>query len=485
MRVRTELYRAGLLSFYIEVTDPRADQIQKLKAGVDVLIVGGGINGAGVLRDLAFRAADSPSRLRVGLVEQNHFASGTSGKNSQLIHGGLRYLKYLELHLVRESLHERALLLKLAPQFVKPLQFLLPMYGIKSRLTYGTGLWLYDRLAGSGAIAPHRMLTKNEVALMEPGLRREALTAGALFYDAAIPSARFAVEIVMDAVARGATAANYIRAEGWERSGSGWRVRCTDALSGSAFEIGTRKLVDARGAWSNPDSLRLVRGSHIVIPRVNASDHAIAHFEPNGRIVFVIPWGSRNQLTLVGTTDEDHREGPNHVHISSAEIEYLLGVVRKLFPGQGDVTPISTFSSLRPLVRTSASATRASRDHRIWNEADDILHIAGGKYTTYRAMSEEASDLVCKEIAPELVGIHRTADAPLPSLEREIGDLMEQHLEDYLFVSTYLGYEQSWDRTSLLPFAQSLASKRGWDEARVDAEIGAALKRLSSDGRIS
>ena len=449
---------------------------------MDVLIIGGGINGAGVLRDLALRAASSRSQLRVGLVEQQHFASGTSGKNSQLIHGGLRYLKYLELNLVQESLHERALLLKLAPQFVKPLQFLLPMYGVKSRVMYGTGLWLYDRLAGSDAIAPHRILNKSELAAIEPGLSNAGLTAAAVFYDGAIPSARFAVENVVDAVASGAMAANYVRADGWERAGADghWRVRCTDSLGGAQFEIHARKLVDARGAWSNPDSLRLVRGSHIVIPRVNSSDQAIAHFEPDGRIVFVIPWGSRDQLTLVGTTDEDHKGSPDHVQISEEETGYLLGVVHKLFPQQKDVTPISTFSSLRPLVRASGSATRASRDHRIWNADDGILHIAGGKYTTYRLMSEEASDLVCKEIAPELEAVRRTAETPFRLVEREIGDLMEERLEDYLFVSTYLGYEQRWDHESLLPFAQALASKRGWDQARVDAEIDAIVERQSA-----
>jgi glycerol-3-phosphate dehydrogenase len=173
-------------------------------------------------------------------------------------------------------------------------------------------------------------------------------------------------------------------------------------------------------------------------------------------------------------------EGPDSVHISGAETQYLLGIVHKLFPQHKDVTPISTFSSLRPLVRTSASATRASRDHRIWNEEDGILHIAGGKYTTYRLMSEEASDLVCNEIAPELAGVHRTAETPFLPVDREIGDLMEQHLEDYLFVSTYLGYEQRWDHESLLPFAQALGSKRGWDQARVYAEIQALTERESA-----
>jgi glycerol-3-phosphate dehydrogenase len=460
------------------VTDTRRGQIEHLRAGgLDVLVIGGGINGAGVIRDLALRAAHSKVPLRIGLVEQKHFASGTSGKNSQLIHGGLRYLKYLQLHLVRESLHERSILMKLAPQFVKPLPFLLPMYGVKSRWVYGTGLWMYDRLAGSQAIAPHRMLNRNELAEMEPDLTCQGLTAAAVFYDCAIPSARFVVENILDAIAHGAFAANYVRADGWEREADGrWRVRCTDMLSGEQFEIESRKLVDACGAWSNPGSLRLVRGSHIVIPRVNASEHAIAHFEPNGRIVFVIPWGSRNQLTLVGTTDEDHKAGPDQVHISSEESRYLVSIVHKLFPSRTDVNPVSTFSSLRPLVRASGvSATRASRDHRIWNSDDGILHIAGGKYTTYRLMSEQASDLVCREIAPELMDLHPTAQTPFAPVQRDIGDQMEQHLEDYLFVSTYLGYERRWDRESLMPFASALAGLRGWDEARVSAELDAIV----------
>lgn len=468
------------------MTNARSSQIEQLKAGpLDVLVIGGGINGAGIIRDLALRAAHSQSPLRIGLVEQKHFASGTSGKNSQLIHGGLRYLRYLEIHLVRESLQERALLMKLAPQFVKPLTFLLPMYGFKSRLVYGTGLWLYDRLAGLDAIAPHRILNSRELVEMEPGLTRNGLSAGALFYDCAIPSARFVVENILDAVARGALAVNYLRAEAWERCGTEghWRVRCVDGLSREQFEIEARKLVDARGAWSNADSLRLVRGSHIVIPRVNASDHAIAHFEPDGRIIFVIPWGSRNQLTLVGTTDEDHRGSPDQVSISREETNYLLGIVNKLFPQRSDLTPISTFSSLRPLVRAAGSATRASRDHRIWNASDGVLHIAGGKYTTYRRMSEEAADLVCREIAPELEAVHLTAHAPFAPVERAIGDQLEEHLEDYLFVSTYLGYEQHWDRESLLALAQALAAKRGWDETRVDVEVNAIIDAAESRGR--
>src|SRR6202049_2659919 len=183
----------------------RGEQLDRLReAQLDALIIGGGINGAGVLRDLALRASDRSVPLRVGLIEQKHFGSGTSGKNSQLIHGGLRYLKYLQFHLVRESLRERSILLKIAPQFVKPLPFLLPMYGTKSRLLYGTGLRLYDWLAGSDAIAPHRIVSLQEVKQIEPELRQDRLAAAAIFYDCEILSARFVVENVLDAMAHGA-----------------------------------------------------------------------------------------------------------------------------------------------------------------------------------------------------------------------------------------------------------------------------------------
>jgi glycerol-3-phosphate dehydrogenase len=151
--------------------------------------------------------------------------------------------------------------------------------------------------------------------------------------------------------------------------------------------------------------------------------------------------------------------------------------VGKLFPAQAGVTPISTFSSLRPLVRErKGSPTSATREYRIWNSDDGILHIAGGKYTTYRLMSEEASDLVCREIAPELTGLHLTAEHPFETVEREIGDALEQRLWDFFFVSTYLGYERRWDVVSLMPYAEELGQKRGWQKERVRSEVDAIIQ---------
>jgi Glycerol-3-phosphate dehydrogenase len=191
----------------------REATIERLQDGpLDVLILGGGINGAGIARDLALRSRRAGVELRVGLVEQRHFASGTSGRNSQLIHGGLRYLKGLEFGLVAESLRERATLLRIAPHLVSPQPFLIPMYGWFARLFYGTGLAIYDVLSRGGALPRHRSLTRSDVMGLEPGLSTDRLTSGAIYFDARVHSARFVLENIFEAARNGAMIVNYARA---------------------------------------------------------------------------------------------------------------------------------------------------------------------------------------------------------------------------------------------------------------------------------
>ena len=487
-------------------SDSRSQNIERLRRETfDVLILGGGINGAGIARDLSMRGA------KVALVEQRHFASGTSGKNSQLIHGGLRYLKQLQFHLVRESLHERATLLRLAPHLVTPQPFLMPMYGWPARLFYGAGLTLYDLLAGHGNVGRHRVLSAANVAKVEPGLALQGLTHGAIFYDCQVHSARFVIENIWEAARLGAAIVNYARVK---REGA--RATVTDTLSGESFLVRAAHLVDATGAWE--PGLRLVRGSHIVIPRVNASENAVAYFEESGRIIFVIPWGSARQLSLVGTTDVDHAGGPDSVHISAEETDYLLRIVRRLFPAARNTEPISTFSSLRPLVPAAGSATKASREHRIWKDSDGVVHVAGGKYTTYRVMSAEAADFILpgesktagtplggntkEHIAELLASADATAalvsrsygaqtpnvlallpDSAPPGLTRlecaqiafAVNHEMAQSLADLMYVSTYWGYERKWTRENLLPFAAEMGRLAGWDDARLEREVPAVL----------
>lgn len=396
-------------------SDTRHSAIERLRTETfDVLILGGGINGAGTARDLALRGKASNGKFTVGLVEQNHFSSGTSGKNSHLIHGGLRYLKQFDIRLVREALHERAVLLKIAPHLVEPQPFLMPIAGPFKSLYYDLGLTIYDFFGSSRAVPRHRRLSFGQVRELEPGLAAPGMTGAMEFHDAQVRSARLVLENIFEAVRNGAECANYVRAESHERDENHlWRVRLTDSISGETFETRTRSLIDSTGPWAQDPRPRLVRGSHIVMPRLNASKHAIAHFEEDGRIIFFIPWGERGDRTLIGTTDVDHDGSADEVHISDDEMSYLRNIAARVFPASAKLEPVATFSSLRPLLVSHGSATRATREHHIYRDPRGIIRITGGKYTTYRAMSEEAADLATEEVAPGLKSVHLTAKTAL------------------------------------------------------------------------
>ena len=458
--------------------DRRAENLARLKhESWDVLIVGGGVNGAGIARDLMLRGAD----LNVALVEKNHFASGTSGRNSQLIHGGLRYLKYFDFGLVKEALHERATLLKIAPELVRPLQFLIPCYGAFDRWFYGAGLTLYDALAGSRSIGHHRAIDRPQTHALEPSLEDASLRGGLLFYDGQVHSARLVLENIVNAGARGACVANYVEAQRTE----GGAITARDTLTGETFPIAAQRIVDATGAWSKGSPLRLVRGSHLIFPRIQQGDEAIAYFDEQGRIVFLIPWGEENNLTLVGTTDIDHDGTADDVRISATEAGYLRSIVRRLFPSyRGEA--VTSYSSLRPLIAESGrSATSTSREHRIWESVGGTLHISGGKYTTYRSMSEELVGMLLQEMRPGRVLPCRTAetrlDVALPpkepaarvrmAVEREFA----RRLQDVVYVSTYWGHERWMTPEWLEPIAVEMGSMLGWDSNRAESEIGDVL----------
>jgi glycerol-3-phosphate dehydrogenase len=516
-------------------------------ATIDVLILGGGINGAGIARDLGLRLQQPGVTLEVALVEQNQFGSGTSGRNSQLIHGGLRYLRYMQMGLVKESLRERHTLRFLAPHMVQPLPFLLPFHGRMEKLKYMMGLTMYDQLAGDFNIAKHREISKAEIAELEPSLDQKNLSGGAIFYDCHVNSARFVLENLFDAAGNGVLLANHTRAELLEReAGGNWKVQFEDLESGEKLQAHARKVIDARGAWSETagDRPRLVRGSHLILPRLTAEEHAVAYFDENGRIVFLIPWGEERQFTLLGTTEVDHDGAAGEARISPEEVQYLLGIARKLYP-QIKLDPIAAFSSLRALVASDGSATAASREHKIFNSADGILRIQGGKYTTYRVISEQAVHIALKDLAPWLVTHDRSATEPLcghtekalarfradaqamgekfgiprmafdvliheygihtpdllamiptedwgPLSRIEYGRMayavereMALHLSDFLFVSTYFGYTRRWDRAQLEPYAQLMGSWLGWDAARQAQEIDSVLEQVALPGNLA
>jgi len=517
--------------------DSREKHLKRLRqaskqAPFDVLVLGGGINGAGILRDLALRASDAKKTLRLGLVEKRHFASGTSSRNSQLLHGGLRYLKNFEFSLVKEALHERSALKRIAPHLVDPLPFLIPFHGAFDKLFYGSGLVLYDLLAGEDNIGKRQFLSKEETLELEPGLCGYGLTSAGVYYDCKVHSARMVLENIFDSARMGATTLNYTEALEWRLDGDTFRVRMREQFSGEEFAVHTRRLVDARGPWDDDGKLRLVRGSHLIYPKLSTSDHAIAYFHSDGRIFFVIPWGSNNTRSLVGTTDADHSGNANDVHISPEEVHYIREVAAAVFPHSRDIEPIAAYSSLRPLVKTGQqSATKTSREHRIFEDPPGVVRITGGKFTTYRVMSAEAADLAW----PELAATSRTGEVALggnsaeafaaveeqvdliaarmaiyrsdiemimkmfgvqgpcvasrapaegASDERSLMAVLDwtleheliQRMPDFLFVSTYLGHEQRWDERLLAHLAADMGARLGWDEKRQSEEVDLTLR---------
>jgi glycerol-3-phosphate dehydrogenase len=413
----------------------------------DVAIVGGGINGAGLARDLALRAHLKHKPLRILLLEKSFWSAGTSGKNSHLIHGGLRYLKYMDFALVREALRERSVLLKLASHAVRPLRFDLPLDTWFKRLYYCCGISLYDLLATGHRIGKSKYFGNT-------------LT----YWDAASDSAALVIDNVRDAQHLGADCRPRTKVA---------EVQSNQLTLEDGTKIHARAIVDARGPWMPVAGMRLVRGSHIVVPRLYEGSHAIAHFHTDGRIIFFIPWAGvmdgLQPLTLIGTTDVDHDGSPDQVNISDAERQYLLAIARNLFPNQTINEIVGEFSSLRPLVAAPGkSASATSREHRIEFGADGILRIEGGKYTTYRSMAEEAADKILARIEPSLADFHPTRTEPFRVPVNRPKDLKQRiqwakreegcrTAHEFLTCSTNWAWQKRWTPEELNEIEEELA----------------------------
>lgn len=387
----------------------------------DLLVIGAGINGAGIARDASQRG------LKVALVEKDDFASGTSGKTTKLIHGGIRYLEQLNFHLVRESLKERSIILRLAPHLVKPLQFIIPVYKNDPRslnlIRIGTAL--YDLLAGNAKIKPHRILKPEQIFKMEDALKKEGLTGGAVYYDAQVDDIRFCLENVMSAAEFGAAVANRCGVIGFiKESGTLKGVRTYDSFAHEAFEIKAKVIVNATGPWTNSvltlessnarPLVRPTKGIHIIYPKLMKSNAVVLSAHRDKRIFFIIPWRG---MSIIGTTDTDYHGLPDDVSADKADIDYLLSEASRIFPAvnfnSSDI--IATYAALRPLIKEEGKAAwQVSRDHIIVESENGLLSVAGGKYTTYRLLSEQIVDRVVRRLFPRRFGRCRTAEEPLP-----------------------------------------------------------------------
>jgi glycerol-3-phosphate dehydrogenase len=382
---------------------------QMAAAELDVVVVGGGVVGAGCALDAATRG------LSVGLLEARDWASGTSSRSSKLVHGGLRYLEMLDFGLVREALRERGLLLgRLAPHLVRPVPFLYPLtHRAWERPYVGAGLALYDAMAAGaghgGGLPRHRHLTRRAALRVAPSLRADALVGAVQYHDAQVDDARHTVTVVRSAAAYGARCAARARVTGFLREGervTGVRVR--DLETDTEIEVRAQQVVNATGVWTDDTQamvgergqihVRASKGIHLVVPRdrIHSSSGLILRTETS--VLFVIPWGRH---WVIGTTDTAWDLDKAHPAASSRDIDYLLGRVNEVL-----TTPLTredvegVYAGLRPLLTGESDETsRLSREHVVAHPVPGLVMVAGGKYTTYRVMAADAVDAVAHGLA--------------------------------------------------------------------------------------
>jgi glycerol-3-phosphate dehydrogenase len=406
----------------------RASRFRELGTGTfDVLVIGGGINGAGIARDAAMRG------LRTALVEKDDFASGTSSRSSRLIHGGIRYLENAQLGLVRESVRERETLLRIAPNIVKPQEFTWPVYA-GSRIPLWklrTALAMYDLLSRSADTENHHTCSPAEVAEREPSLRRDTLRGGCVYTDARANDSRLTLANVKSAMAAGALALNHAEAlRPLSRDRNEWLALVCDPISGDDVEVRARVVVNATGPWRldlerrgrdrSAPRRRGTKGSHITVRRERIGNReAVTLLSPvDGRVMFVLPF--RNH-TLIGTTDTWTAESPDEVRPSVEDIAYLLESANAFFPDakleRSDI--VASWAGIRPLVavENDRAPSRVSREHAIVRNGPGVITLTGGKLTTYRVVAAHVVDEVERDLGRQRKRA-ATDEQELPGAER-------------------------------------------------------------------
>ncbi len=395
----------------------RADALRRLEEdGVDVLVVGGGVTGAGCALDAASRG------LRTGLIERDDFASGTSSKSSKLVHGGLRYLQQGEVKLVYQALHERQRLLRNAPHLVRVLPFLIPMFTGKGGVlnpklsrALGSAMWMYDLTGGVRIGKRHERISVDEAVAHMPTLRRDRLASSYLYYDAQADDARLTLTLARTAaIDHGAAIANGARLVGLEKDGAGRVTAARVEADGRDLTVRCSAVINAGGVWSDdvraidegthPDSIRPAKGVHITVPwRLVQNDiAAVVPVPGDKRSVFVVPWGD---LTYIGTTDTDYAGPVDDPQCTAEDVAYLLKAINGATTGtitEADV--VGTWAGLRPLVKSASSGRTAdlSRQHKVAPSPSGVITITGGKLTTYREMAADTIDAVVEHFPREL-----------------------------------------------------------------------------------
>jgi glycerol-3-phosphate dehydrogenase len=493
---------------------PRVDRDENVRrlagSDFDLLVIGGGIVGAGVARDAAMRG------LGTALVEQADFASGTSSRSSRLLHGGLRYLAQGYLRLVHEASKEKCVLHRIAPHLADPLPFVFPTRrGTQwAKWKLGIGVKIYDLLCGRRNLGKSQTLGRREVLELLPGLASDGVTGAVRYFDGLTNDSRLVLDTLRSAAAHGATPLNYVRFDDARRDGDRWHCRVRDTLNGDAHTVRARCVVNATGPWSDKlphshTSLRLTKGVHLVVDRQRLPVPSAVVLTEGSRILFAIPWGDR---VILGTTDTDY-DGPTDSPTCDPEdVRYILDVVATLFPGAriGPADVISAWAGLRPLVADRhGRPSDISRRHEIRMGEPGWWDITGGKLTTYRLMAEQAVDQIVGHLDTHtnpkrqrgMMTACRTAAAPLldpaetdgvstiippPVTQQTVAHYCTAewavHLDDVMLRRTSWRYYHRDHAAIAQQIAPWMAAAMAWDDA-AQAEELETYRRSTAEGR--
>jgi len=387
----------------------------------DLIVVGGGIIGTGIARDASLRG------IKTLLIEKEDFGYGTTSRSSRLIHGGLRYLRMLEFHLVGQDLHEREVLMNIAPHLVHPYPFIIPLANLFNEIVLSTGVRLYDVMASGKSMPSHQHLSRREVLEIEPELEElKGLKGGLLYYDCQAPfTERLGIENVLSAAENGATVLNHAQLTGFIRDGNDvCGIQMLDCLSGQTYKVKARLVVNAAGHWVDcvrdllrggpASTVRRTKGIHLVTPRL--TQKALVLFSPvDSRLFFVMPW---LDYTLIGTTDTDYSGDLDAVCADKADVDYMLGGLHQVFPKLRQDDIIYAMAGLRSLAHIGGErASDITREHKVLDHKsrdgiEGLVSVLGGKITAYRAVARDVVNMVCRKLKVEAECT--TAEVPLP-----------------------------------------------------------------------
>jgi len=474
----------------------RPDTHQLVDTRWDLVVVGGGITGAGVLLEAARLG------LKVLLVEQRDFAWGTSSRSSKMVHGGLRYLAQGDFRLTREALQEREWLIRALPNLVVRQQYLFPVrtHQFPGRWALKAGLWLYDRFAG---IRDHHWLSEEQVTRRAPGLRRDGLQGAMTYTDALTDDSRLVMQVLHEAAELGGYACNYMQVQAINAGEQDYRIQVRDMAAGADLALHANKVINATGAWADRLSgatarVRPQRGSHLFVPsgRLPVTQCFTLVNPDDGRPVFVFPWEG---TTCIGTTDIDHREAlDQEPHCTESEIDYLLAHINRQFPqaqlSRADI--LSTMAGVRPIIASGKGRNPSAerRDHAVW-QADGVVSVSGGKLTTFRLIALDALKVagfleprawrLARRCPPAFSASEVPAElgnplAALPEGNRLL-DIIKwictheqvEHLDDLMLRRTRLGNLLPHGGAAVLSQVATICRDQlGWTQARWQQELG-------------